>query len=109
MASEYQLTATPTVIRTEDGAFIPDDPANRDRAKYEAWLEDGGVPDPYVAPPEPEPAPTTLAAHPVNDMDATTMGSVKFYVTRELEQRLEPFRERMNEVERWLAKRPGAG
>lgn len=52
--AEYALTATDTVIRTEDGASIPNDPANRDRAEYEEWLEDGGVPDPYV-PPEPVP------------------------------------------------------
>ncbi len=50
--AEYQLTATENVIRTEDGASIPNDPANRDRAEYDAWLADGGVPDPYE-PPEP--------------------------------------------------------
>jgi hypothetical protein len=54
--ADYQLTATDVVIRTADQAFIPNDPANRDRAEYEAWLEDGGVPDPYVEPPPP-PAP----------------------------------------------------
>jgi hypothetical protein len=52
--AEYQLTATEVVIRTEDGASIPNDPANRDREEYEQWLVDGGVPDPYV-PPEPVP------------------------------------------------------
>jgi len=59
--AEYQLTATDSVIRTADGAFIPNDPANRDYVEYQAWLEDGGVPDPYVAPPpvQPKPSPET--------------------------------------------------
>lgn len=52
--ADYQLTATDVVVRTADGASIPNDPANRDRIEYEQWLADGGVPDPYV---EPEPAP----------------------------------------------------
>jgi hypothetical protein len=52
--ADYQLTATDVVIRTADQAHIPNDPANRDRAEYEQWLADGGVPDPYV-PPEPMP------------------------------------------------------
>lgn len=57
MMAEYQLTATDVVIRTEDQAYIPNDPANRDRAKYEEWIAAGGVPDPYVEPPPPVPAP----------------------------------------------------
>lgn len=56
--AEYQLTATDsTVIRTSDGACIPDDPANRDYQEYCQWLDDGGVPDPYVEPEPPEPPP----------------------------------------------------
>jgi len=50
--AEYQLTATDLIIRTADGAFIPNDPANRDYAEYLQWVEDGGVPDPYVPPPD---------------------------------------------------------
>jgi hypothetical protein len=63
--ADYQLTATDIVVRAEDGAHIPNDPANRDRAEYEQWLADGGVPDPYV-PPEPvppEPAPEDVVLY----------------------------------------------
>lgn len=55
--AEYQLTDTDVVIRTVDQASIPNDPGNRDRIAYDEWLADGGVPDPYVPPPEPEPTP----------------------------------------------------
>jgi len=66
--AKYQLTATDAVILTEeDGTqwHIPNDPANRHRIEYEAWLADGGVPDPYV-PPEPvppTPAPDTVVLY----------------------------------------------
>jgi hypothetical protein len=52
--AEYQLTANEMVLRTADQMWIPPDPANIDRAEYDRWIEDGGVPDPYV-PPEPPP------------------------------------------------------
>ena len=51
--SDYQLTASDTIIRVVDHASIPNDPANRDRAAYDVWLAAGGVPGPYVAPPAP--------------------------------------------------------
>jgi hypothetical protein len=57
--SDYQLTASDTIIRVVDHASIPNDPANRDRAAYDVWLAAGGVPGPYVAPSAP-PSPTPL-------------------------------------------------
>jgi hypothetical protein len=49
--SDYQLTATDVVLRTADKAHIPSEPGNSDRQRYEQWLADGGVPDPYTGPP----------------------------------------------------------
>ena len=47
----YTLTAHPnTIVRDEDGAFIPTDPDNRDYQEYLAWLDDGNQPTPYTPP-----------------------------------------------------------
>ncbi len=59
MMADYALTAVDGLIfRESDGAFIPNDPANADRVKFEEWRRQGGVPDPYVPPAA---APTFLA------------------------------------------------
>jgi hypothetical protein len=58
--ADYQLTAPMTggiVIRLDDQAHIPPDPANADYVDYLQWVEDGGVPYPYQPPPEPAPTP----------------------------------------------------
>lgn len=54
--ADYQQLRDPdgqissTVLRYRDNAYIPDDPANRDRAEYSAWLAEGNTPDPPAPP-----------------------------------------------------------
>ena len=60
MAQPYQLvSAHPdqpgVVLRVEDQAFIPFDPANRDYQEFLRFIEDGGVPDPAPEPVKPAP------------------------------------------------------
>jgi hypothetical protein len=47
-------TLDTSVIRLEDGAFIPFDPANTDYQEYLEWVADGGVPEPADTPEEAE-------------------------------------------------------
>lgn len=42
------------VVRAEDDAFVPDDPGNRDRQAYAAWLAAGNTPLPA------DPVPVTV-------------------------------------------------
>jgi hypothetical protein len=52
----YQLTQGDTILRLEDNAYIPLDPANRDFALFTAWLKAGNTPEPAPAPPPPTPS-----------------------------------------------------
>ena len=48
----YTLTEFPgTIIRDEDGAFIPTDPDNVDYQEYLAWLDRGNEPTAYTPQP----------------------------------------------------------
>ena len=59
MAQPYQLVApmpgmpVQIVLRVEDQAFIPFDPANRDYQEYLAWVEAGNQADPAPEPDQP--------------------------------------------------------
>ena len=57
----YQLTASNSIHRTTDNAFIPPDTGNRDYREYLEWLDAGNEPEP--APPIPiEPTPSEKLA-----------------------------------------------
>ena len=58
--AEYQLIKdSDTILRRIDNAFIPNDPANRDRYEYEQWLAEGNEPD------QPDPPPTVEQPPPI--------------------------------------------
>ena len=52
----YKLTNNESIIRIEDGACIPNDPANTDYAQYLLWTETN---TPTPADPIPEPVELT--------------------------------------------------
>ena len=42
----YKLTKIPNIVqRLSDGAFIPNDPKNRDYIAYQQWVAAGNTPE----------------------------------------------------------------
>jgi len=56
----YQLTTGTSIKRLSDGAFIPNDPGNRDYREYLEYLEAGNTPEPAPTPPPPPPSYTAF-------------------------------------------------
>ena len=78
--SNYKLTNTTSILRVEDGAIIPNDPANTDYAAYLAWRAEGNTPDP-VDPPTPEEllaAAKALRQATVDSITVTTQSGKQF-------------------------------
>ena len=88
-----------TVLRVLDSAYIPDDPANRDRAEYNSWLADGNTPDPPDPLPEPPPPePVSLPpVMPVDPNDAAPKAYVDVEVAKVM-QRVEALETRLGEA-----------
>lgn len=70
----YKLTQSTSIIRIEDGACIPADPANSDYQHYLTWVDEGN---------SPEPSDPIKAADPLTQITALEVSALLPRVTRE--------------------------
>jgi hypothetical protein len=66
------------VLRLDDGAYIPNDPRNRDWREYQDWIAEGNTPLPIDPPPPP---PT--AAEKIDSAGEILNAFLKVYAQRE--------------------------
>lgn len=52
MTSPYYITPDGYILRTSDGAMIPQDPENEDFVNYQTWVAAGNTAPAYVPPTE---------------------------------------------------------
>ena len=60
----YKLTDNASILRIEDNASIPNDPANSDYAAYLEWVEEGNTPEAADVPPAPTYQEKRVAEYP---------------------------------------------
>ena len=75
--STYQLTFGSTVIRTSDGAFIPESPGNADWQAYQSWLAAGNTPSsaPTITQTPSQLASAALVSVPVTFTTSTSLSA----------------------------------
>ncbi len=75
----YQIHNENGDVQRSDGAVIPNNPANRDWRKYQAWVDRGNTPEPMAEPQELLPNPLIVEIE-----NATTITEIKTVVKKML-------------------------
>lgn len=83
----YQLRPDGLVVRLADGAFIPEDPRNADRQRFEAWVAEGNVPSaPPAVPVNPIALVNARVEEVARSMGYSSAASCAGYVTSTVPQ-----------------------